>query len=454
MDRANILSGSAFRTAIHAALAVVVTLAATSIGAFLLVQQTLEREMQRQIMAEQLMLSEIHDKGGLAELLRTISELDNPVALSHRAIGAFAQNGLKLAGNIEAAPDIYAFARVELTLAGTKGMPRPYYAHTTLLDKTILVIGHDLTLIAAAERRLLFALIGSGLITAAVILLIGYMASRKSLRKLNNLESTLDHISQGDTDIRVPVTGENDQIDRISRRVNTHLDRLSRLMVTTKSTTLAIAHDLKTPLSRAQLSLQLAVAQLEKNQDPTETIGRIEAELDRLNRIFDTILRISRIETSTKHAEFRKFQLQPMLQDLVETFAPMAEECGQSLSLSTSAGPLAAALGDERMVRQMIVNLIQNAINHGPPGNAINISLHDRGGACTVEIADHGPGIPEDQRLKVFDPFYRLDGSRTGDGSGLGLALVKAIAERHDIEITLADNAPGLKVTLILPPGE
>lgn len=452
MDHASVFSGSAFRTAIHAALAVAATLALTAIGAFFLVQQTLEHEIRRQILAEQVMLREIYDKGGEAALIRTIAEINNPVALSRRAIGAFGRDGMKLAGNIETAPDLHAFERAELAIAGTGDKPLPYYVHTTLLDETILVIGHDLSLITTAERRLVLALLGSGLIAGAVILMIGYLASRKSLRKLNSLESTLNRVSQGDTDIRVPVTGENEQIDRIAQRVNLHLDRLSSLMVTTKSTAVAIAHDLKTPLSRAQLSLQAAIAQIEKKQDPTEAIARIETELDRLNRIFDTILRISRIETSTKRAEFRKFQLQPMLQDLAETFVPMAQERGQSLTLSAPSGPSASALGDERMVRQMIVNLIQNAINHGPTGNAITIGLHGRGRSCVVEIADHGPGIPENERLKVFDPFYRLDGSRTGDGSGLGLALVKAIAERHDIEIILADNAPGLKVSLIFPP--
>ncbi len=451
MDHASIFSGAAFRTAVHAALAVMATLIATALMAFLFVQQTLEQEIQREILTEQVMLREIYDKGGEAALLRTIAEINNPVSLSRRAIGAFGPDGLKLAGNIAQAPGQHSFARTALRIAGKGDAALPYYVYTTLFDQIVLVIGHDLSAVTATERRLVLALIGSGLAAGLVILLIGYASSRKSLRKLNSLEATLNEVSQGDTAIRVPVTGENDQIDRIALRINTHLDRLSSLMVTTKSTAIAIAHDLKTPLSRAQLALQSAVALIDKGQDPTAAVDSIDAELTRLNRIFDAILRISRIESSTKRAEFKVFDLWPVIGDLAETFAPMAEECGQTLSLLPQPSPEARVLGDERMIRQMIVNLIQNAISHGTPGNAIAIGFSNNNGAITLRIADTGPGIPQAEHARVFEPFYRLDSSRSSDGSGLGLALVKAIAERHSIKITLGDNAPGLTVDLHFP---
>jgi signal transduction histidine kinase len=223
-------------------------------------------------------------------------------------------------------------------------------------------------------------------------------------------------------------------------------------MVTTRSTAIAIAHDLKTPLSRAHLSLQTAFSRIDDGQDPRDALEKTEAELERLNRIFDTILRISRIETAPQDAEFRSFALPPLLIDLAETFAPMAEEDGQSLKLSLPGTPVSAVFGDERMVRQMIVNLIQNAMRHGTAGNLITIELQQADGRCIVDIADHGPGIPQDERARVFEAFYRLDSSRSGGGGGLGLALVKAIAQRHDIAIDLADNAPGLRVRLTFPP--
>jgi len=452
MDRASILSGTAFRTAVYAVIAVLAVLIVTGAGAFVFVQQTLEREIEQQILDEQVMLREIYEKGGETALIRTIAEINNPVVPSLHAIGVFGPDGLKLAGNISDLPSRGSFHRTTLTLDGTGDVPLPFYVHSILFDRIVLVIGHDLSLIAATERRLLAALLCSGLLAGGVILLIGYAASRKSLHKLNDLETTLDHVSQGNSEIRVPVTGENDQIDRISHRVNTHLDRLSSLMVTTRSTAIAIAHDLKTPLSRAHLSLQTAFSRIDDGQDPRDALEKTEAELERLNRIFDTILRISRIETAPQDAEFRSFALPPLLIDLAETFAPMAEEDGQSLKLSLPGTPVSAVFGDERMVRQMIVNLIQNAMRHGTAGNLITIELQQADGRCIVDIADHGPGIPQDERARVFEAFYRLDSSRSGGGGGLGLALVKAIAQRHDIAIDLADNAPGLRVRLTFPP--
>ncbi|MCB1365430.1 MAG: hypothetical protein KDK02_15000 [Rhodobacteraceae bacterium] len=452
MDHANVLKGSPFRTAVYATAAVVVTLAVMGAVAFVFVRQTLESEIERQIGAEQVMLQEIYDKGGEAALIRTIAEINNPVALSRRAIGAFGPDGLKLAGNIAAAPPAARFQRTTLAVAGASGgETRAYYVHVTALNDLQLVIGHDLSLIAATERRLIVALAVSGLVAGLVILLIGYAASHESLRKLRALETTLDRVSRGDDAARVPVQGDGDQIDRIARRVNAHLDRLSGLMTTTRATAAAIAHDLKTPLSRAQLALQSARGLIENGRDAQDSLERIETELARLSAIFDTVLRIARIETDSGSGTRERFDLPPVLADLFETFAPVAEERGQTLVLHQSGDALPPVRGDARMIRQMVANLIQNAISHSGPGNRTEIAARGHDGACVLEIADRGPGIPEAERARVFDLFYRGNESRTGGGNGLGLALVRAIAERHAIAITLSDNAPGLRVTLGFP---
>ncbi|MFZ1726089.1 MAG: HAMP domain-containing sensor histidine kinase [Albidovulum sp.] len=451
MDRGSVFAGSAFRTAIHASVAVLVTLATISVAAFFLVQSTLESEIQRQVLSEQVMLRDIYHKGGKSALLRTISEINNPVALSRRALGVFGTDGIKLAGNIQEIPNFGGFKRANLTIDGTNSEPSAFYVNTTLIDEITLVIGHDLSLVTATERQLILTLVLAGLVAGAAILLIGYIASRKSLRKLEMLDMTLDRISQGETGILLPVSSENDQIDRISRRVNAHLERLSSLMISTKATAAAIAHDLKTPLSRAFLSLQIIRSKVGDDDEATEAIDDTENELTRLNAIFETILNISRIESTASKTAFRPVALFPLITDLAETFEPMAEERGQKLSARPPEEPVLPVLGDERMLRQMLVNLIQNAINYGPTGNAIALSLRDNAGHRILEVSDTGPGIPISERAKVFDPFYRLDISRTTSGSGLGLALVKAIAERHGISISLGDNDPGLKVTLTFP---
>lgn len=450
MGHGNVLSGSAFRAALKAVAAVIAALIATGVAAYLYVQSTLQAELGRQISAEEVMLRQIYDEGGLQALIATINEVNNPAALSPRAIGLFDPGGARLAGNLQVLPSLTASPRLALTTTDPSAQQSDYYLNATLIDNVTLILGRDLSLITAAERTLILAFSVAGVVLTVAILLIGYVASRASLRKLEVIQTTMDHVSQGDMQVRVPISRDYDQIDRVAERINRHLDRLSTLMVSTRTTAAAIAHDLRTPLSRAFLSLQDATAQLDKGQDPRAAIDRTDAELSRLGRIFDAILRISRIETQGDRKDFSAVTLGPLLEDLVETFAPVAEEKGQTIRFEAAAN-VPTVTGDDRMLRQLVVNLIQNAVTHTPEGTEITAALNRLDQGVEIAVSDNGPGIPEADRARVTEPFYRVDGHKTTEGSGLGLALVKAIAERHGAVLSLQDNAPGLRVSLVFP---
>ncbi|MEZ5910958.1 MAG: HAMP domain-containing sensor histidine kinase [Paracoccaceae bacterium] len=449
MDRANILSGAAFRTATHAALAVVAAFSLTGFVSFSYLRATLDATLAQQVRTDEIMLHDIYDAGGKTDLVQAISEINNPLSQTPRVIGVFDTDGIKLAGNIDNLPPLGTSRRIELTTTDHHAKSSSYYLNSTRFADVTLVLGQDLALTDMAEKSFLWVLLGAGVVLTVAILAIGYTASRSSLVKLTRLERTLDLVSQGQTDARVPVKGM-DQIDRIADRVNAHLERLSSLMLSTRTTAAAIAHDLRTPLSRAFLSLQEAQSRLEKGQDPRAAIEAADGELTGLGRIFDAILRIARIGAETGRHDFSDVDLVPILADLTETFAPIAEENGQSLTLIP--GPAAAPIsGDSRMLRQMLVNLIQNALTHCPKGAAVTLAVKAEATATSVEVADAGHGIPEAERARVFDPFFRLDRNRTTPGSGLGLALVKAIADRHGATVNLSDNQPGLKVAIRFP---
>lgn len=450
MDRANVLSGAAFRTAAYAALAVVAALSLTGVTAFSYLRATLDTTLAQQIRADEIMLHDIYDSGGKSGLVQAISEINNPVAQTPRVIGMFDADGTKLAGNIDRLPPLGTSRRMVLTTSDHNARETSYYLNTARFDDVTLVLGQDLSLTDAAERTFIWVLLAAGVVLTAAILAIGYGASRSSLAKLTRLERTLDRVSNGDTDARVPVESRMDQIDRIAARVNTHLERLSSLMISTRTTAASIAHDLRTPLSRAFLSLQDALSRLDKGQDPRMAIEAADDELTALGGIFDAILRIARIETQSGRSDFRTLHLAPLLADMAETFGPVAEERGQTLVMLPSSQD-AHILGDERMLRQMLVNLIQNTVAHCPTGTNCTLRLRVADRTVSLEIADDGPGIPAEDRLRVFEPFYRLDRNRTTKGSGLGLALVKAIAERHGATIVLSDNRPGLKVAIRFP---
>jgi signal transduction histidine kinase len=284
-------------------------------------------------------------------------------------------------------------------------------------------------------------------------LILGFGASLQTQRKLDHMTRTLDRVSQGDVNARLPVAPGQDQIDRVSAAMNLHLDRLSMLMQTTRASAAAIAHDLRTPLSRAFLLIDRAQTTLDEGQDARDLIDGIEAELVRLNAIFDAIMRISRLETAQAEVTFVAVPLAPLLTDLAETFAPVAEERDQSLTLAPVPANLTLR-GDAAMLAQLIANLIQNAINHCPAGTAITFGAKAEAGQVRLWISDTGAGIPEAEYDKVFELFYRIDPNRTGGGNGLGMALVKAIAERLGGHIVLSDAKPGLRVDVTFPQTE
>ncbi len=455
MDRASVTSGAAFKTALRGTLILLAVLAAASVTAFYYLQREVLGALEEEILRDQSELTQTFSDYGLDGLVAAINGQDSPLHGKQRAIGLFDKGGQRLAGDISRVPAARGWSRTTLTLesagaAQEGGDHRHFYVSKSGLGQLTLVIGRDLTLVELQERRMVTAFAVMGIVIGAAFLLLGYEASLQSLRKLDRMADTLDRVSQGDALARLTVSPANDQIDRVSRAMNAHLDRLSLLMQTTRASAAAIAHDLRTPLSRAFLLVDRAQAALDAGGDPRPLIDEIETELTRLRGIFDAILRISRLEQDKGAAGLATLPLAPLLSDLAETFAAVAEEKGQTLTLSPVTGDLSVR-GDGPMLSQLVANLIQNAISHCPAGTAITLGSAASDGAVRLWVADTGPGIPASERERVFELFYRVDPNRTGGGNGLGMALVKAIADRLGGRITLSDAGPGLRVDVAFP---
>lgn len=453
MDRGNILSGAAFTTALASALVFMAVLTVTGIAAYSYIQNAMIAQIEEQVRAEELLLADIFRDEGERGLVEAIAQLDAPIATPEHAIGVFDTAGRRLAGNISLAPSFVGWSRESLTVTVQRlGTPRTasYHIHASRLGRSTLVVGRSLAVVNQTLRALFRVFALAGFVVVLAMLTTGYLLSGRSLRKLERLEATLERVSAGDTDVRLPVSPQNDQIDRVARRMNAHLDRLSELMEYTRSTAAAIAHDLKRPLGRAYLGLERALDEMDGQKDPRGTIEDVQSELTKLTRIFDTMLRIARIGAQDGKSGLSNVALGPLVDDLVETYSAIASEKDQTLSVSRTEGEAFTILGDSAMLQQMIVNLLQNAVTHCPPGTEIKVTLEE-GDGVVLCVSDTGPGIPAAERSKVFDAFYRLDRARTDEGSGLGLSLVRTIAERHGAEIELADNAPGLRVVVRFP---
>ena len=139
-----------------------------------------------------------------------------------------------------------------------------------------------------------------------------------------------------------------------------------------------------------------------------------------------------------------------MFETIVEAYAAVAEDSGRELT--SVIAPRITVRGDRELLTQMLANLVDNALRHTHVGARIELRLEDNGGEIVGTVDDNGRGIPEDARARVFERFFRLEASRAAPGSGLGLSLVAAVAELHGIAIALADNRPGVRVTLAFPP--
>ncbi|MEO6299663.1 MAG: HAMP domain-containing sensor histidine kinase, partial [Paracoccaceae bacterium] len=420
----------------------------TAFVAYFYVEREMTTSLENEIIEDRGLLSQIYFDSGEVGLLDAINSMRHTLRTEFRAIGLFDRTGNKLAGNIDAIPVGAGWVDQSVTMVAkstpTQKVTENFYLNTDTLGPFVLVVGRNLTLIELQQSRMLAAFALMGLVFSASVLAIGYFTSLQTLIKLERISTTLDLVSQGSSAERLVVSDRNDQIDRIARGMNRHLDRLSQLLATTKATAAAIAHDLRTPLSRAFLSVDTAFGALDKGRDPRPQLEGVASELSRLRSVFDAILRISHLE-STDNPALTQIPLAPILAEMAETFGPIAEEKGQTLILTPVQADL-TALGDAAMVAQLAANLVQNAITHCPPGSTIHLAAMHASGQTTLTVVDNGPGIPEADRARVFDLFYRSDSSRTGNGNGLGLALVKAIAEHIGATVTLRDANPGLRV--------
>ena len=453
MDRGNVLSGAAFTAVLISAGVFLAVLIGAGFLAVRYTRQAMLGEIEEQIVAEQVLLEDILQTEGSDALVQALDNLKQTV-VRRSALGLFDADGSQLAGNLAIAPDFVGWSSVPFSVAhswspdGARAETQLYYAYSKKIGNLTLVVGRNLSDVRQVEHALVRTIAIAGFVVVLVMLGTGYLLSSRSQRKLEDLDATLVRIADGDMTARVAVPPGNDQLDRIARRVNANLETLTRLMISTRATAAAVAHDLKSPLSRAYLGLGRALARIEAGQDPRPEIEDTQAELEGMNGIFNTFLRLSRIEASADGAQFTRIDLGVLLDDLAETYAMVAEDNGQSFVFQRPNKGNFVITGDATMLQQMVVNLFQNAVTHGKEGNEICVGLDRDAHIVRLTVADTGPGIPEAARNDVFEPFHRLDPSRRKPGSGLGLALVRAIAERHGARITLADNAPGLRVTV------
>ena len=358
-------------------------------------------------------------------------------------------SGVRIAGSL--APMTPAVGWLDLPFPKTAGLDEDS-GHglralgTRLGDGSFLLVAKDIFQLDEISD-LMERIFGWGFAVTLVLAFVGgAIVSAGFLRRLDAVNRTCRDIIDGNLSRRIPTSGTNDDFDLLSANLNRMLGRIETLMENLRQVTNDIAHDLRTPLSRLRLRLEGARSSARSLADYEATTESAIAEIDAVLGTFNALLRIAQIESGSRRAGFATVDLTAVVRNVVEIYAPVAEDRGHTIRDAVVPG--ISVQGDRELLTQLIVNLVENALCHTPDGAVIDVLLLAPDGEVgpRLIVADDGPGIPPDESDKVLRRFHRLDGSRAAPGSGLGLSLVAAVADLHQAAIALEDNGPGLRV--------
>ncbi len=280
-------------------------------------------------------------------------------------------------------------------------------------------------------------------LASIVFAIIGGAALANAVRKrLLAVRETINRVAVGDLGARIPLGGGGD-IDELMQASNEALDRLQYVVQAIGHMSTGIAHELRTPLNRLRILLEGAIAKAKKGRTGTRELNEAMTECLHIDETFRALVGIAQIEAGQKRERFRPTDLAAVLGAVFEAYEEVAEDANMNLAFMPCAPGTAIVNGEPTLLTQLFANLIENAIRHCPKRTSIEIGLGLHGSRAVVEVSDDGPGIPADEREKVFERLYRLEKSRTTPGAGLGLALAKAIAVQHGGTIRVEDNPRG-----------
>jgi signal transduction histidine kinase len=318
-----------------------------------------------------------------------------------------------------------------------------------------LVVGRDVV-----ERRGYSAIILQSFLVGVVGIILfsvvaGGVTARRVLKRIDTIRDTSTKIMAGNLSERVPITRRDDEFDGLARNLNAMLDRIEQLLQGLKEVTDNVAHDLKTPLTRLRNQAEGALRDTASPETREKALETVIAESDRLIQTFNALLMIARVEAGAPSGALSEIDVSTIVADVAELYTPVAEDEGIEVSTDIAEGVTLRA--NRELIGQAMVNLLENAMKYakpkeGAPGR-ITIGLQREAGNVVITVADNGPGIPEADRLKVLERFVRLEASRSEPGSGLGLALVNAVARLHGGRFRIEDNAPGVRAVIEVPGG-
>lgn len=321
--------------------------------------------------------------------------------------------------------------------------------YNTLPDGSHLLVGRDIDDLDEFVETINTALAWGVALMFVLAGMAGVSVTRRTVGRIEAINATSREIMRSGLGRRIPLRGTRDEWDQLAENLNAMLQRIEELMQENKQVSDNVAHDLRTPLTRMRGRLERAYHGERDSGRDRVLIGDTIQDLDQVLRTFSSLLRISQIEAQGRRAGFCVVNLAEIVGQVGELFDAAAEERGCRITLT--GGATVPVLGDRDLLFDAMSNLLDNAIRHGGPGEIV-VEVAEDTTDPAVSVADRGPGIPPDAHKHVFKRFYRLERSRSSPGNGLGLSLVAAVAQLHDARIEMADNHPGLRISVRFPP--
>ncbi|MFN3559024.1 MAG: sensor histidine kinase [Brevundimonas sp.] len=356
------------------------------------------------------------------------------------------------------------FTYTDNDASGRVTRPQSLGVQMRLSSGEILFVGESMGDTEAYLSRLTQALWAAMGIVLLLGLAGGLLVSRNLERAMGRLKAVVTAVQEGDLKARATVRATGDEWDELGQGLNTMLDRLEGSMSSIRHAGDAIAHDLRSPLTRMRAKLEVALIDAEAGKiDGTDALELALSEADNLLKTFNTVLAIARLQAaagSGRTPDPALFDAAELAADMAELYEPASEEKGLEFSAEIEKGLMVNA--NQPFLAQALANIIDNAIKYTPVGGAVMLRARRRSsGEIEFSVTDTGPGVPEEDRERVIQRFVRLDNSRTEPGSGLGLSLVGAVMEAHAGRIVLDEGpgayggfGPGLRVALVLPAAE
>jgi len=326
----------------------------------------------------------------------------------------------------------------------------PIIYEGTLIN--IVQVGTSLQPVEETLHRLLLILLVTVPVALMAALAGGWFLAGRALRPVESITQAAQRIAAGDLTQRLSVPRSSDEVGRLAVTFNEMIARLESSFRQVRQFTSDASHELRTPLTVLKGETELALRRPRSAEDYTLVLESSLEEIDRMTRIVDELLFLSRADLGEVKMESIPVRLDTLVEDIYRQATVLGQEQEVQVTLGTVTP--ATVQGDELRLRELLLNLVDNAVKYSRPGGKVEISLVTEGNTARLSVLDHGIGIPPEAQARIFDRFYRADAARAHakKGTGLGLSICKWIAEAHHGRIEVqSTEGEGSQFTVVLP---